>query len=86
MAPAVDRPTCLVIAAHPDDIESWCAGAVAALVRGGWRAHYVLCTSGEKGTADPSETPTVLAARREAEQGAAARLVGAEEPTFSASP
>ncbi|MFI5272481.1 MAG: PIG-L deacetylase family protein [Ktedonobacterales bacterium] len=60
---------CLVIAAHPDDIESWCAGSV-------------LCTSGEKGTADPAEAPAVVAARREAEQRAAARCVGAQEPVF----
>ena len=76
------RQTCLVIAAHPDDIESWCAGSVAALVSAGWRAVYVLCTSGEKGTSDPDEALEVVAARREAEQRAAARLVGAEEPEF----
>ncbi|HEU5440362.1 MAG TPA: PIG-L deacetylase family protein [Ktedonobacterales bacterium] len=74
--------TCLVIAAHPDDIESWCAGTVAVLVRQGWRAVYVLCTSGEKGTADPTEETATVAARREAEQRAAARIVGAEEPVF----
>lgn len=74
--------TCLVIAAHPDDIESWCAGSVAVLVQQGWHAVYVLCTSGEKGTADPTEEPAAVAARREAEQRAAARIVGAEEPIF----
>lgn len=81
-APSDTGPTCLVIAAHPDDIESWCAGAVAGLVRGGWRAAYVLCTSGEKGTADPAETPAEVAARREVEQRAAARVIGAGEPLF----
>ncbi|HEX6797304.1 MAG TPA: PIG-L deacetylase family protein [Ktedonobacterales bacterium] len=81
--PMPSRPrTCLVIAAHPDDIESWCAGSVAALVRSGWRAVYVLCTSGEKGTSNSDEAPEIVAARREAEQQAAARLVGAEEPEF----
>jgi LmbE family N-acetylglucosaminyl deacetylase len=78
----VGHSTALVIAAHPDDIESWCAGAVAALVRQGWRAVYVLCTSGEKGTSDPTEAPASVAARREAEQRAAAQVVGAEEPVF----
>ncbi len=75
-------PTVLVVAAHPDDIESWCAGAVAALVRQGWRAVYVLCTSGEKGTSDPTESPDAVAARREAEQREACRRVGADEPHF----
>jgi LmbE family N-acetylglucosaminyl deacetylase len=74
--------TCLVIAAHPDDIESWCAGSVATLARQGWRAVYVLCTSGEKGTSDPGERPEVVAARREAEQVEACRRVGAEPPVF----
>lgn len=75
-------PTVLVIAAHPDDIESWCAGAVASLIAQGWRAVYVLCTSGEKGTSDPAESPAAVAARREAEQREACRRVGAEEPIF----
>lgn len=76
------RLTCLVIAAHPDDAESWCAGAVATLVLQGWRAVYVLCTSGEKGTSDPNEAPDVVAARREDEQRAACRAVGADDPVF----
>src|SRR5579872_1945060 len=74
--------TVLVIAAHPDDIESWCAGAVAVLARQGWRAVYVLCTSGEKGTSDPTEAPATVAARREAEQREACQRVGAQEPVF----
>lgn len=73
---------CLVIAAHPDDIESWCAGSVASLIARGWRAVYVLCTSGEKGTSDPSERTEAVAARREAEQKEACRRVGAEPPVF----
>ena len=77
-----DTMTALVIAAHPDDIESWCAGAVAGLVRAGWLAVYILCTSGEKGTSDPNESALVVAARREEEQRQAARIVGADEPVF----
>ena len=76
------QPTVLVIAAHPDDIESWCAGALVTLIRSGWRAVYVLCSSGEKGTADSTEAPTAVAARREAEQRAACRIVGALDPVF----
>jgi len=77
-----EAPLCLVIAAHPDDIESWAAGAVALRVRQGWRAVYVLCTSGDKGTSNPDEAPALVATRREAEQHAAARIVGAEAPVF----
>lgn len=83
MATSENQPqTALVIAAHPDDIESWCAGAAAGLSRSGWRVVYVLCTSGEKGTSDPHETPETVAARREREQREAARIVGADEPIF----
>ena len=74
--------TVLVVAAHPDDIESWCAGSIAVLVQAGWRAVYVLCTSGEKGTPDPTESPASVAARREDEQRAACRRMGAERPVF----
>jgi LmbE family N-acetylglucosaminyl deacetylase len=80
-APQAQR-TLLMIAAHPDDAESWCAGSVAVLVQAGWRAVYVLCTSGEKGTSDPTESATAVAARREDEQRTACRLIGAEEPVF----
>lgn len=73
---------CLVIAAHPDDIESWAGGTVAGLAASGWRVTCVLCTSGDKGTSDASETPTSVAARREEEQRAACRVLGAEEPVF----
>jgi len=79
---APEQHVCLVIAAHPDDIESWCAGTVAVLVHQGWRAVYVLCTSGEKGTSDPGAAPAAVAVRREAEQRVACHQVGAEEPIY----
>jgi LmbE family N-acetylglucosaminyl deacetylase len=73
--------SCLVIAAHPDDIESWCAGAVARLVADGWRAAYVLCTSGDKGSLEDL-TPAVVSALREREQREAARVIGVADVTF----
>ncbi len=79
--PAPQR-VCLVIAAHPDDVESWAGGAVAGLAQVGWHVVYLLCTSGEKGTSDPAEAPDRVAARREAEQRAACRVLGAAEPAF----
>lgn len=81
-ASEAQQQTALVVAAHPDDIESWCAGAVAGLARSGWRVVYILCTSGEKGTSDPHETPQAVAARREQEQREAARIVGADVLVF----
>jgi LmbE family N-acetylglucosaminyl deacetylase len=72
----------LVIAAHPDDIEFVVAGTVAKWVRGGTQARYVLVTSGDAGTHKPGITRQELAHQREAEQRAAARVVGVDEVVF----
>lgn len=72
----------LVITAHPDDIEAHCAGTVARLIEQGAQVSYVLATSGNRGTSDPTVTAEALAARREAEQQAAAHIVGVEQIRF----
>jgi LmbE family N-acetylglucosaminyl deacetylase len=72
----------LVIAAHPDDSEFGAAGTVAQWVQAGRRVTYVVCTSGEKGTTDPTLTPELLAPIREEEQRAAARTLGVQEVVF----
>jgi LmbE family N-acetylglucosaminyl deacetylase len=72
----------LVIVAHPDDIESWCAGTICRFTDAGKRVAYVLCTSGDKGTSDPTLTLQQVAAIREAEQREAARILGVESVTF----
>jgi LmbE family N-acetylglucosaminyl deacetylase len=76
------RPRAMVIFAHPDDAEFSCAGTVARLVASGYRAQYVLATSGDKGSSDPNAVPEQLAAMRQAEQREAARVLGVEEVTF----
>jgi LmbE family N-acetylglucosaminyl deacetylase len=72
----------LVIAAHPDDIEFVVAGTVAKWARAGSEVRYVLATSGDAGTHQPGVTRQELARIREAEQRAAARVVGVEEVVF----
>lgn len=72
----------LVIVAHPDDIESWCAGTICRFTDSGKQVRYVLCTSGDKGTSNPSQTPQEVAEVREAEQIAAAHILGVESVTF----
>ena len=67
---------------HPDDIESWCAGTVAAFTARGARVTYLVLTSGDKGSPDPLADPREIAAVREAEQLAAATLLGVDEVTF----
>ena len=66
----------LVVVAHPDDIESWCAGTVCRFVDAGKHVCYVLCTSGDKGTSDPTLTIEQVAEIREAEQLEAGRILG----------
>ena len=72
----------LVIAAHPDDIEFVVAGTVAKWARAGSEVRYVLATSGDAGTHQPGVRRQELARIREAEQRAAARVVGVEEVVF----
>lgn len=72
----------LVITAHPDDSEFGIAGSVARWVGEGTIARLVCCTSGEAGSDDAAADPLELAARREAEQRAAAAVVGYEDVTF----
>ena len=76
------RPRVMAIFAHPDDAEFICSGTIARFVESGYRAQYVLATSGDKGSDDPLATPEQLAATREAEQRAAAEVLGVEEVTF----
>ena len=68
--------------AHPDDIEFFCAGSVLMMSRRGVHVDFVLATSGDKGTEDPDIEGPALAARREAEQLGAAKLLGADDVEF----
>ncbi|MGW8249722.1 MAG: PIG-L deacetylase family protein [Anaerolineales bacterium] len=76
----------LVVVAHPDDIEFSCAGTVARWVQNGSRVVYVLCTSGEVGIAENGMTKERATAIREAEQLAAAEVVGVKEVVFLREP
>lgn len=82
----MSEPPCaervLVVAAHPDDIESWCAGTLARAVDAGAAVEYLLLTSGDKGIDDPARTAAEVAAVRETEQREAARLLGARAVRF----
>jgi LmbE family N-acetylglucosaminyl deacetylase len=68
--------TAMVIFAHPDDAELGSGGVVARWAAAGCEVTYVLCTNGQAGTADRSLAPAELAARRAAEQRAAADFMG----------
>ncbi len=76
----------MVIVAHPDDIEFACAGTVARWVQDGAEVVYVLCTSGDVGIDQPGMTKARAAEIREAEQTAAARVVGVTEVVYLREP
>lgn len=83
--PALERyddswSSALAIVAHPDDLEYGVAGAVARWTSLGKRVRYCLATSGEAGI--DGLTPEEAGPLREAEQRAAASIVGVEEVEF----
>lgn len=72
----------LVVTAHPDDTEVHCGGTLAQLVMAGKQVTSVLCTSGDRGTSDPTVTPEPLGALREQEQWAASAILGVQDVRF----
>lgn len=72
----------LVILAHPDDPEFFCGGTLARWALQGHEIVYALLTSGDKGTDDPNQDPSLLARVREEEQRAAARVIGVSRVEF----
>ena len=75
-----DWTRALVVVAHPDDLEYGAAGAVARWTDEGRSVNYLLVTRGEAGidTIPPAECGPL----REAEQRAAARIVGVDVVEF----
>jgi LmbE family N-acetylglucosaminyl deacetylase len=76
----------LVITAHPDDFELCCAGTVAKWLRQACQARLVLVTSGDKGTANTTSTPTITSrqvlSQREQEQEAAGQVLGMHDIVY----
>jgi LmbE family N-acetylglucosaminyl deacetylase len=72
----------MVIAAHPDDVDFVLAGTVAKWVRTGTEVTYVVVTSGDAGSHEPGIIREEVGRVREAEQRAAARVVGVREVVF----
>lgn len=71
-----------VVVAHPDDAEFICAGTIARWTAEGHHVTYVLLTSGDKGSDDPTVTGDQLVAVREAEQRAACDVLGVQDVLF----
>lgn len=71
----------LAVGAHPDDIDAMVGGTLLRLARQGHQVSYLICTDGSKGTRDFNEINR-LQHVRQAEQRAAADVVGAQSVYF----
>jgi len=80
--PETDNKVALAIAAHPDDADFGAAGTSFLWSRQGWTFHYLICTDGSKGTADPGMDPAELIRIRRDEQREAAHRAGASGVYF----
>lgn len=76
----------LCVCAHPDDSEFGFGATVARLVAEGAEVTYVVVTDGSQGGEDPAVPDEGLAATRQAEQRAAAKVLGVREVRFLGQP
>lgn len=72
----------LIIVAHPDDPEFPAAGAIACWASQGVEVTYAIVTDGSKGSSEPGMTSEQLVHMREAEQRAAAAVLGVKDVIF----
>lgn len=76
----------LIVTAHPDDVDFGCAGSVAQWTDAGIEVSYCIATNGEAGGSDDSVPRATMAEIRQAEQRAAAKVVGVTDLTFLGHP
>ncbi len=72
----------MLLFAHPDDAEYGCGGTVAKWAAHGCEVHYVVLTDGSAGNNEPGAVRADVAKVREAEQRAAAAVLGVASVTF----
>jgi LmbE family N-acetylglucosaminyl deacetylase len=72
----------LVMTAHPDDADIMAGGTMARWIDEGHDVHLVCFTRGDKGHDDPAMTAESVGRLREAEQRAAAAIIGVPQLTF----
>ncbi|UCG25004.1 MAG: PIG-L family deacetylase [Chloroflexota bacterium] len=72
----------IVVAAHPDDLETLCGGTVTLLAQRGVTIFSANCTLGDIGAQDPNLARPALASTRLAEADEAARILGISQ-TFN---
>src|SRR6185369_8259701 len=76
----------LAVGAHADDLECCAGGTLAKFAADGASVHYLVLTDGRNGTSDAEVSQNEFVARRQAEQRAAAEIMGVEEVRFGSFP
>lgn len=72
----------LVITAHPDDAEFLFGATVAGFADAGADVRYLICSDGSQGSTDPLASAEHVATVRQAEQRAAADVLGVRDVVF----
>lgn len=72
----------LVVTAHPDDVDFGAAGTVATLTAAGIQVSYCIATNGDAGGFDPEVPRSEIPKIRQAEQTAAAAILGVTDLHF----
>lgn len=72
----------MAIAAHPDDIESWCGGTLAVAIDQGCTVRLLLVTSGDKGSNEIGADSRSIGMQREREATEAAGRMGISDIAF----
>lgn len=72
----------LVILAHPDDPEFFCGASIRSWTDEGHKVVYWLLTCGDKGSSNPETNPGELCSGRQAEEIAAAAVLGVHDVHF----
>lgn len=72
----------MVVAAHPDDTDFYCGGALIHLARAGAEITCVVCTDGALGSVDPKVGPDEMRPIRRREQTEAGKALGVGEFVF----
>lgn len=72
----------LGIAAHPDDLDYYAGGTMAAFAKQGAEVYYLILTDGGKGSEDRTMTTEALRDMRREEQHHAAKILGVKDVFF----
>ena len=80
--PGSDVERVLVVTAHPDDVDFGAGATIAGWTDAGVEVAYCVVTNGDAGGFDPAVPRGEIAGIRQAEQRAAAKVVGVENVTF----